>query len=83
MLCRIADAQPDLGRTSRSVCFPVVGVPHRTVHQLALGIPDGNTAASVFLAFASPLFGYKKSPHGIGSMKAVSMHVFHTTIISH
>ena len=30
----------------------------------------------------SPRFGHKKSPHRISPMKAVCIHIFHTTIIS-
>ena len=31
----------------------------------------------------SPRFGHKKSPHRISPMKAVCIHIFHTTIIPH
>ena len=32
---------------------------------------------------SSPRFGHKKSPHRISPMKAVCIHIFHTTIIPH
>ena len=32
---------------------------------------------------SSPHFEHKKSPHGISPMKAVCIHIFHTTIILH